>query len=92
MERIGRQKGVSVARIALAWLLHQPHVTSVIIGAKTVSQLEDSIRSNEVTLSLEELAELDAVSKLRTEYPAWMQRTRQAPERPPLQMTRPAAE
>lgn len=92
MDRIGRQKGVSVARIALAWLLHQPHVTSVIIGAKTVSQLEDSIRSNEVTLSLEELAELDAVSKLRTEYPAWMQRTRQAPERPPLQMTRPAAE
>lgn len=92
MDRIGRQKGVSVARIALAWLLHQSHATSVIIGAKTVSQLDDSIRSNEVTLSLDDLAELDAVSKLRAEYPAWMQRIRQAPERPPLEMTRTAAQ
>ena len=92
MERIGRQKGVSVARIALAWLLHQSHVTSVIIGAKTISQLDDSIRSNEVTLSPDELAELDAVSKLRLEYPAWMQRTRDVPERPPLEMTQTAAE
>lgn len=92
MERIGQRKGVSVARIALAWLLHQTHVTSVIIGAKTVSQLDDSIRSNEVSLDVKELAELDAVSKLRAEYPAWMQRTRQAPERPPLEISEIAAE
>ncbi|WP_117196032.1 aldo/keto reductase [Rhizobium terrae] len=92
MERIGQRKGVSVARIALAWLLHQTHVTSVIIGAKTVSQLDDSIRSNEVSLDVNELAELDAVSKLRPEYPAWMQRTRQAPERPPLEINDIAAE
>lgn len=84
MERIGLQKGVSVARIALAWLLHQSHVTSVIVGAKTVSQLDDSIGSTEVSLSPDEVAELDAVSKLRPEYPAWMQRTRQVPVRQPL--------
>lgn len=92
MERIGQQKGVSVARIALAWLLHQSHVTSVIVGAKTIKQLDDSIGSIEVSLSPDELAELDAVSKLRPEYPAWMQRTRDVPARPPLGSTVPAAE
>lgn len=92
MERIGQQKGVSVARIALAWLLHQSHVTSVIVGAKTINQLDDSIGSIEVSLSPNELAELDAVSKLRPEYPAWMQRTRDVPARPPLGSTVQAAE
>lgn len=92
MERIGQQKGVSVARIALAWLLHQSHVTSVIVGAKTINQLDDSIGSIEVSLSPDELAELDAVSKLRPEYPAWMQRTRDVPARPPLGSTVQAAE
>ncbi|WP_440412301.1 aldo/keto reductase [Neorhizobium petrolearium] len=84
MERIGLQKGVSVTRIALAWLLHQSHVTSVIVGAKTVNQLDDSIGSTEVSLSPDDLADLDAVSKLRPEYPAWMQRTREVAARPPL--------
>ncbi|MDP9588023.1 UNVERIFIED_ORG: aryl-alcohol dehydrogenase-like predicted oxidoreductase [Shinella zoogloeoides] len=84
MERIGAKKGVSAARIALAWLLHQSRVTSVIIGAKTVNQLDDSIGSTEVALNSDEMAELDKVSRLPPEYPAWMQRSRQVPARPPL--------
>lgn len=84
MERIGVEKGVSVARIALAWLLHQPHVTSVIIGAKTVAQLDDSVGASQITLSASELAELDTISKINPEYPAWMQRTREVAEKPPL--------
>lgn len=92
MERIGLRKGVSVARVALAWLLHQSHVTSVIVGAKTVGQLDDSIGSIEVSLSTDDLAELDVVSKLRPEYPAWMQRTRDVPARPPLGRTIEAAQ
>nr|WP_223216083.1 aldo/keto reductase [Agrobacterium pusense] len=84
MERIGTLKGVSVARIALAWLLHQPHVASVIVGAKTVAQLDDSVGASEITLSTDELSDLDAVSKIAPEYPAWMQRTREVPAKPPV--------
>jgi aryl-alcohol dehydrogenase-like predicted oxidoreductase len=72
MREIGDAHGVSVARIALAWLLHQPAVTSVIIGAKTVEQLDDNLATTELRLSAEELARLDAVSALPAEYPGWM--------------------
>lgn len=72
MREIGDARGVSVARIALSWLLHQSHVTSVIIGAKTTEQLEDNIAATEVTLTAEELERLDKVSALPPEYPGWM--------------------
>ncbi|MEC9482634.1 MAG: aldo/keto reductase, partial [Halomonas sp.] len=72
MRRIADGHGVSVARIALAWLLHQPAVTSVIVGAKRVEQLDDNIAASAVRLSDAELAELDAVSTLPAEYPGWM--------------------
>jgi len=72
MRPIGEARGVSVAQIALAWLLHQKHVTSVIIGAKTEAQLLDNIAATEVKLSAEDLAVLDKVSALRREYPGWM--------------------
>ena len=72
MREIGDAKGVSVARIALAWLLHKQHVMSVIIGAKTVEQLDDNLAATEVKLTAEELARLDAVSALPPEYPGWM--------------------
>jgi aryl-alcohol dehydrogenase-like predicted oxidoreductase len=62
----------SVARVALAWLLHQPHVTSVIIGAKTRSQLDDNLAAADLTLTAEDLAALDKVSALTPEYPGWM--------------------
>lgn len=72
MQEIATSKGVSVAQIALAWLLHQPVVTSVIIGAKRPEQLQDNLKSTEVVLSTEELSKLDEVSKLSPEYPGWM--------------------
>ncbi len=72
MAEIAKAHDVSVARIALAWLLHQDIVTTVIVGAKTVAQLEDNIAATEVSLSTEELAKLDAVSTLPPEYPGWM--------------------
>ncbi len=43
MRPIAQAHGVSVAQVALAWLLHQPQVTSVIIGAKRPEQLADNI-------------------------------------------------
>lgn len=72
MQEMAIDKGVSVAQIALAWLLHQPVVTSVIIGAKRPEQLEDNIKSTEITLSAEELTALNAASTLAPEYPGWM--------------------
>ena len=72
MQRIAGAKGVSVAQIALAWLLHQRAVTSVIVGAKRIDQLDDNIAAAEVGLSDEELAELHDVSALPPEYPGWM--------------------
>lgn len=72
MRPIAEAHGVSVARIALAWLLHQPHVTSVIVGAKNTDQLDDNVAAVDIRLSEEELATLDTVSALPIEYPGWM--------------------
>jgi aryl-alcohol dehydrogenase-like predicted oxidoreductase len=72
MRVIADAKGVSVAQIALAWLLHQPQVTSVIVGAKRPDQLADNIAATRVALKADELAAIDAVSALPAEYPGWM--------------------
>ena len=75
MREIAAGRGISVARIALSWLLHQPVVTSVIIGAKNEEQLNDNLAAPEIDLSADELARLDEVSALPQEYPGWMIRT-----------------
>jgi aryl-alcohol dehydrogenase-like predicted oxidoreductase len=62
----------SVARVALAWMLQKPHVTSVIIGAKSEQQLDDNLAATELKLSAEELKALDEASALPPEYPGWM--------------------
>ena len=65
-------RGASVAQIALAWLLAQSVTTSVIIGARRLDQLEDNLKSVDITLSADELKALDEASRLAPEYPAWM--------------------
>jgi aryl-alcohol dehydrogenase-like predicted oxidoreductase len=72
MEPIAQSKNASVAQIALAWLLRQPAVTSIIIGAKNNDQLEDNLKAVDIVLTEEELQQLNDVSKLTPEYPAWM--------------------
>ncbi len=72
MRDIAAAHDVSVARIALAWLLHQPVVTSVIIGAKNETQLIDNLAATEVSLTPEDLARLNEVGALPREYPGWM--------------------
>jgi aryl-alcohol dehydrogenase-like predicted oxidoreductase len=72
MQAIATTKKVSVAQIALAWLLHQPVVSSIIIGAKRPEQLDDNIKATTVTLDAVELDQLDTASKLSPEYPGWM--------------------
>jgi aryl-alcohol dehydrogenase-like predicted oxidoreductase len=72
MREIGDAHQVSVARVALAWLLSKPHVMSVIIGAKTIAQLDDNLAATQLVLSAEEIARLDEISALPSEYPGWM--------------------
>jgi aryl-alcohol dehydrogenase-like predicted oxidoreductase len=72
MREIAADHEVSVARIALSWLLHPPVVTSVIIGAKNEEQLTDNLAAPEVELSAAELARLNEVSALPPGYPGWM--------------------
>lgn len=72
MRSIAATKGCSIAQVALAWLLHQKVVTSVIVGAKRIDQLTDNIGATQVSLAPEELDALDKVTKLPAEYPGWM--------------------
>ena len=72
MRPIAEARGVSVAQVALAWLLHQPQVTSVIVGAKRPDQLADNLAATQVRLSGDELKTLGEASALPAEYPGWM--------------------
>lgn len=72
MRPIAEAHDASLARVALAWLLHQSHVTSVIIGAKTEAQLADNLGAADLRLGDDELAALDESSQLPSEYPGWM--------------------
>ena len=72
MRAMADRRGVTVAQIALAWLLYQPVVSTVIVGAKRADQLADNIAASEVELEAGELEELDRLSALPREYPGWM--------------------
>lgn len=72
MKPMADTRGVSVAQIAIAWLLHQRVVSSVIIGVRRMDQLADNLSACKVELSADDLAALDAVSRLPSEYPSWM--------------------
>ena len=72
LRALAEQKQATVAQLALAWLLHQPRVTSVILGAKRIEQLNDNLGAVDVTFSADELKTLDEASRLPAEYPGWM--------------------
>ncbi len=85
MRPIAFQHRVSVAQVALAWLLSRPQVSTVIVGAKTPEQLEDNLGATKLELSAEELAVLDQVSALPAEYPGWMlARQAESRSKPPV--------
>ena len=72
MRPMAAERQISVAQIALAWLLAKPYVSTVIIGAKSMDQLRDNIASTRVQLTDSERRTLDEVSQLPAEYPGWM--------------------
>ena len=72
MRPIAGRHQVSVAQVALAWLLGRPQVSTVIVGAKTPDQLKDNLGATRLELSADDTAALDKVSALPPEYPGWM--------------------
>jgi len=72
MREIADARGVSIARVALAYVLNKQFVMSVIIGAKNNEQLDDNLAAVDIILTPQEMAKLDEVSKLPSEYPGWM--------------------
>ena len=72
MDEIAKPHDVSVAQVALAWLLSKKHVTTIIIGAKNLEQLNDNIKATDLELTHDELKKLNEISELAEEYPGWM--------------------
>ena len=82
LQAVATRRNATVAQVALAWLLYQPSVTSVIIGAKKIGQLKDNLAAVELKLEAEDLQQLDEVSRLTPEYPGWMFGTQGSDRRP----------
>ena len=72
LDRIATTQGTSMAAVAIGWLLHQPVVTSVIMGVKRLDQLDDNLKAADVKLSADDLKALDDASGIAPEYPGWM--------------------
>jgi aryl-alcohol dehydrogenase-like predicted oxidoreductase len=82
MREVGAKHGASVAEVALAYILAKPFVTSIIIGAKRLEQLEENLKAVKLKLDAEDMAKLDEVSALAPEYPGWMLARQGAGRRP----------
>jgi aryl-alcohol dehydrogenase-like predicted oxidoreductase len=81
LTEVAGRHGVSVPQIALGWILAQDSVTSVIIGARKLAQLDDNMKAVDVALTADDLKSLDEASRLTPEYPEWMNRL--PPDRKP---------
>ena len=82
MREIAEKHDVSVATVALGYVLAKPFVMSVIIGASRMEQLEQNLAATELKLDADDLAKLDEVSALPAEYPGWMLERQGAGRRP----------
>lgn len=73
LRKVAERRDATVAQTALAWVLAQPAVTSVIVGGKRPDQLTANLAAVDLELTPEDLAELDEVSRTPLRYPAWLQ-------------------
>lgn len=69
VQAVAQELGATPAAVSLAWLLHQPQVTSAIFGARNVEQLESNVKATELTLSPAQLTRLEEASALELGYP-----------------------
>jgi aryl-alcohol dehydrogenase-like predicted oxidoreductase len=84
LEEIAQSRGVSVAQVALNWVMRKPRVDTVIIGARNEKQLRDNLAAAAWTLTDEEVGRLDAVSAVPLPYPRWHQQKFAGERNPPL--------
>jgi len=82
MRPIAEAKGVSIAQLAIAWVLGQQSVASVVVGCKSIQQLEHNLGALNVDFSEAEAAALNAIAPLRSEYPQGMQALMNSRRRP----------
>ena len=73
MKAIAGARGATVAQVAIAWLLGRPGVSTVLLGASKMSQLEDNLQAIHVNLSKEEILDLDRITAPALTYPRWFQ-------------------
>lgn len=73
LKQIGQDRGASPAQVAIAWILTKPFISSVIIGANKMHQLEDNLGSVDLQLSAHEVEKLDTLTAVSPLYPGWMQ-------------------
>jgi aryl-alcohol dehydrogenase-like predicted oxidoreductase len=74
LDEVAAETGKPLPQVALNWLLHRPTVASVIIGARNETQLKQNLAAAEWNLTAEQVATLDAASKMNAPYPYWHQR------------------
>ena len=83
LEAISRETGASIPRVALAWLLTRPTISSIVVGARNVAQLQDNLAACELQLSSAQIESLDRASAVRPAYPYWHQRRTFLKRNPP---------
>ena len=83
LELISRETAQSIPRVALAWLLSRPTVSSIVIGARNVTQLKDNLAATDLKLTADQITRLDAASAVRPAYPYWHQRRTSTARNPP---------
>ena len=71
MRPMAASRGVTVSAVAIAWLLHQDVVSTVIVGARRADQLAENLAASDIELTADELATLDALGAPEPEYPGW---------------------
>ena len=91
LDQIAKTRNVSIAQIALAWLLAQSGVTSIIIGANKMSQLEDNLKAADLELSPAEIEQLSQTTLPKTLYPQWMIERQNAARVPAVEATQQSA-
>lgn len=91
LDQIAKAKGVTIAQVALAWLLAQPGVTSIIIGANKMSQLEDNLKAADLQLTTEEIQQLSSTTAPPSIYPQWMIERQNAGRVEPVETERKSA-
>jgi len=82
MREVAEKHGASVATVALAYVLAKLFVTTVIIGAKRIEQLDQNLAATQLRLDADDMKKLDEVSALAPEYPGWMVARQGAGRRP----------